>query len=112
MKNNGNKTTIKKKKVRQEKKGTTVSTGSKMYQIPKVKYGKSRTEVKNKKDDKDTYVEKKNKTQVKQGIDITKKDPQEKLNNNKIEIKKEGYIPYSCIEKLEENDMTCDEQMQ
>ena len=108
MKNNGNKTTIKKKKVRQEKKGTTVSTGSKMYQIPKVKYGKSRTEVKNKKDDKDTYEEKKNKTQVKQGIDIT----QEIINNKKIEKKKEGYIPYSCIEKLEENDMTCDEQMQ
>ena len=34
MKGNGNRTTIKKKKVRQEKKGTTVSTGSKMYQIP------------------------------------------------------------------------------
>lgn len=110
MRNHGNKTSIRKKKERIEIKGPTVSTATKIP-LHKAKYGKSRTEIKGKYNKDDVYVGQKYKTKVEKGLDIIKKDSQEIINNNKIEVKKEDYIPYSCIEKLEENDMTCDEQM-
>ena len=110
MKTRGSRTAHPKKIVKQEKKGTTQPTKSTMTQIPKIKYGgKSHTEVKGQK--KDVYVEKKYKTKVEQGLNIIKSDSKEIIDNNKIKIKNEEYIPYSCIEKLEENDMTCDEKM-